>query len=100
MDTTVLNRIHDLLPRQSKNTIYWGKQMARFKNEMGFPPDMFLKRLNVDNDTKFLISITYCDEMIEHKRASGAQEKAIDKTRKHNQAILRRLLDKGELGEY
>lgn len=78
-----------------------GKKMASMKNDMGFPPDMFMDRMDYLNDLqKLFIGHIYCGEMIAHKRASGAGEKAIERTRKHNQTILGRLMRTGEMGEF
>ena len=99
-DNRTLSTMLELLPKQTDKTIHLGKEMARFKNELGLPPDMFMAKLHADKDTKILIAMSYCDEMIEHKRASGAQEKAIDRTRKHNRELMTHLIQTGEMGEY
>ena len=77
-----------------------GREMARFKNELGFPPDMFLSKLEFDQEKHKYIVHYYCEAMMEHKRASGAQDKALDRTRKHNRVLMERVLAGEELGEY
>jgi len=78
-----------------------GQKMADMKNSTGYPPDRFMERLtSLSSQEKLFVSHIYCVEMINHKRMSGAPEKAIQRTRKHNRQILNRLIDTGELGAY
>lgn len=100
----LVGKMIEVYRQRTDEAVKMGKEMARFKNELGFPPDMFLDKLSkthyLDVDDKLWIASSYCDEMIQHKRASGAGEKALDRTRKQNQVILQRLLDTGEMGIY
>ena len=102
-NTTLLSKLSELTTKYRANDTLTnlGIKMADMKNRMGLPPDMFMNKLNNLNlDQKLYIAYIYCSEMIEHKRASGAEDKAIDRTRKHNQVIMGRLMNTGEIGEY
>ena len=102
-NTTLLAKLIELTTQYKDNDSLTklGIRMADMKNSMGYPPDMFMERLNYLNlNQKLYIGNIYCGEMIKHKRASGAEDKAINRTRKHNQVILSRLMNTGEMGEY
>jgi hypothetical protein len=90
--------------KHSRRLTKLGKEMFRFKSELGFPPDMFLSKLEETygllKSEKIYVLHTYCEEVLEHKRASAAQEKALERTRKQNKAVLSRFIGTGEVGIY
>lgn len=104
-DTELHSKIMQALKENADDRLpQIGAEMARFKTELGMPPDMFLKYLKnkmelTENDV-IVLADAYCTDMIEHKKASGATDKALDRARQHNKAIMRRLITTGEMGEF
>lgn len=90
--------------REDKQLNSLGKEMFRFKSELGFPPDMFLdelaKRQGLDRLQKIYVLNVYFEQLIEHKRLSAAQEKALERTRRHNKEHIVTFIKTGEVGVY
>lgn len=105
-NTKLLSKIMPLLIRYKNDERLnnLGISMAEMKNTRGFPPDMFVKEtnkiMNLSEDEWVYVINVYCNEIIKHKRESGAEEKSLDRTRINNQKIMADFIRTGELGVY
>lgn len=90
--------------RDDKQLNYLGKEMFRFKSELGFPPDMFLSKLatelRLDKSQQIYVLHVFFEEFIAHKRNSAAQDKALERTRRQNRERILMFIKTGEVGIY
>lgn len=77
-----------------------GKQIGKIYTDHGFPIDMALEKLPYTKTRKLLVLFGAQNWIIEHKRNSGATEKALDRTRDSNKLATERFLQTGESGAY
>ena len=77
-----------------------GVQVGKLYTDHGFPIDMSLDRLNIGIAAKLAVLDGSCQWLIEHKRRSGATEKAINRQRKANLEMVTRFIETGETGVY
>lgn len=78
-----------------------GITIGKLYTDKGLPPDMALERLTgYTKLEKLSIVDGICQWLIEHKRNSGATDKAIARQRKSNQQSLTQFIDTGEAGIY
>jgi hypothetical protein len=78
-----------------------GDKIGRLYTDHGFPIDMSFDRLPHECE-KYKPYILFCaqQQMLEHKRMSGATEKAIEQTRTNNRKIMQQFIKTGEVGIY
>lgn len=90
--------------RRDDQLNFYGKEMFRFKSELGFPPDMFLDKLAKEHrlDRLQLVYVlnVFFEQLMEHKRQSAAQEKALERTRRQNGDRILAFIETGEVGIY
>lgn len=77
-----------------------GKRIGKLYTDFGFPVDMALDRLDMTKEAKLSVIFGVGNELVEHKRRSGAPEKALNRQRKANQEVVKRFMDTGETGMY
>lgn len=82
-----------------------GKQIGRLYTDHGLPLDMALDKLDakwpgITKDQKVLVLYGACQWFIEHKRNSGASEKAIERQRNLNAKIIADYIKTGETQVY
>lgn len=77
-----------------------GKTIGRLYTDHGLPIDMALERLPYTKEQKISVLDGACQWFIEHKRLSGATEKAIDRQRDANRKMLEDFITRGEVGVY
>lgn len=77
-----------------------GVEIGKLYTNLGFPIDMTLDRLDMSQQEKLSVIDGCCQWFIEHKRNSGAGEKAIDRQRKANRKMVEDFLKNGEVGIY
>lgn len=77
-----------------------GIKVGKLYTDQGFPPDMALDRLPHTKEQKVAILNGVCEWLIEHKRNSGATDKAIERQRTTNRKMLEDFVAKGETGIY
>jgi hypothetical protein len=77
-----------------------GIKVGKLYTDHGFPIDMALNKLPYSHMQKVSILDGACSWIIEHKRKSGATEKAIERTRKSNRTMIERFINKKEVGVY
>lgn len=82
------------------DAIALGKRLGRLLTDHGLPVDMSLSRIDVPDRKKLAVVNGICQWLIEHKRRSGATEKAIDRQRKQNAEAIDRFINTGETGLY
>jgi len=99
MATNVLGEILEARAKYPDD-IELGVKIGKLYTNMGLPPDMALDRIDVPQDRKIAILAGCCDWLIEHKRNSGANEKAIERQRKTNRKMIEDFITKGEAGVY
>lgn len=84
----------------SKELQKTGIVIGKLYTDHGFPLDMSLARLEYTKEQKVSILDGASQWLIEHKRMSGATEKAIERQRKANRKMLEDFIKKGETGAY
>lgn len=77
-----------------------GLQIGKLYTDMGFPIDMALVRLEIPYKRKILVLHGALQWLIQHKRNSGAGDKAIERQRKTNRDAMERFINKKETGLY
>lgn len=77
-----------------------GIKIGKLYTDHGLPIDMALDRLDLTKEQKLSVLDGACQWLVEHKRNSGATEKAIDRQRATNRKMLEDFLIKGETGVY
>lgn len=77
-----------------------GKRIGRIYTDHGFPIDMALARLQITPAQKLVVLDGAFEWLIEHKRQSGASEKAIERQRATNQRSIEAYIRTGETGVY
>lgn len=78
-----------------------GKEVGRLYTDHGLPIDMALDKLTgYSHEQKLSILDGVCQWFIEHKRNSGATDKAIERQRKTNRKMLEDFVKTGETGVY
>lgn len=82
----------------------WGLKIGQLYTDHGLPIDIGLaelnKRFKMTEEQELCVIDGACEWLIQHKRNSGATEKAIERQRKTNREMLRSFLTKGETGAY
>lgn len=77
-----------------------GLKLGKLYTDMGFPIDMALDRLPYDKEQKIAILVGAQNWLIEHRRNSGATEKAIERQRETNIKIMNAFIKTDETGLY
>lgn len=78
-----------------------GLIIGKLYTDHGLPIDMAFDRLpDISKDDKVVILTSAHSWLIDHKRNSGASEKAIERQRKSNLDSMERFLKTGEVGIY
>lgn len=77
-----------------------GRRVGKLYTDHGFPLDMALDRICGTKQQKILVLLGACQWFIEHKRQSGATEKALSRQRATNQKILDEFINHNEIGIY
>ena len=77
-----------------------GHKIGKLYTDHGLPLDMSLERLPHSKEQKVQILYGACNWLIQHKRSSGATDKAIERQRKANIRTVERYLKTGETGVY
>jgi hypothetical protein len=78
-----------------------GIKIGKLYTDHGFPIDMALSHLkDLSKMQKIAVLAGAQSEMIQHKRRSGATEKALDRTRESNRKALVSFIKTGESGVY
>lgn len=77
-----------------------GIKIGKLYTDMGYPVDMSLDGLDYTKEDKIAILDGVCQWLIEHKRNSGASDKAIERQRKANTKMVENFIKKGETGVY
>lgn len=77
-----------------------GVSLGKLYTDRGFPLDMALDKLDLPKDAKLAVINGACGWFIEHKRRSGATDKAVERARATNREILERFYLTGEVGIY
>jgi hypothetical protein len=77
-----------------------GIQIGKLYTNQGLPVDMALASLPHSQEQKLSILDGVCQWLVEHKRLSGAPEKAIERQRSANVKLITDFLQKGETGAY
>lgn len=84
----------------SKELQELGVKIGKLYTDKGLPIDMALERLDYTQQQKLSILDGALQWLIEHKRLSGAPEKAIERQRKLNRQYIERFLTGKEVGAY
>jgi hypothetical protein len=88
------------LPNRQK-LVEFGIEIGHLYTDKGFPVDMALDRLpNLSKLEKLAVLTGLCNWLIDHKRNSGATDKAIDRQRKLNNKMVDDFIKTGETGVY
>lgn len=78
-----------------------GESIGQLYTDHGLPIDMSLDRLtNLNKLSKLAVLVGAQHWLIEHRRNSGAPEKALDRMRSTNRTVLERFIKTGETGVY
>jgi hypothetical protein len=80
-----------------------GVNVGKLYTDHGFPIDMSLSELakrGMSKQQQLAVLEGACQWLIEHRRLSGAPEKAIERQRKLNRQMVERFLKIGEVGLY
>jgi hypothetical protein len=77
-----------------------GIKVGKLYTDHGLPIDMALDRLPHDFEQKIVILNSALSWLVEHRRNSGATDKAVDRQRKANREIMARFLKTKETGAY
>jgi|SRR5688572_23167392 len=77
-----------------------GVKIGKLYTDHGFPIDMALERLNMSKERKLAVLDGACQWFIEHRRNSGATDKAIERQRKTNRKMIEDFVKTGETGVY
>ena len=78
-----------------------GIRIGRLYTDHGYPIDSAFDKL-VGYDKGQMVSIVHgvCIWLVQHKRNSGATDKAIERQRETNKNIITRFINTGEVGVY
>lgn len=77
-----------------------GVKIGRIYTDHGLPIDMALDRLPHSHEQKIAILNGALSWFVEHKRQSGATDKAIERQRATNRDIMERFIKTKETGVY
>lgn len=77
-----------------------GIEIGKLYTNHGLPIDIAFDKLPHTKEEKLSILDGACQWFIEHKRNSGATEKAIERQRIANRKMLEDFISKGEVGVY
>lgn len=78
-----------------------GHKIGRIFTDHGLPLDMAMDRLpQLDRLQKLAVLNGACEEILEHKKRSGATPKAIERTQQSNRDMITRFIKTGETGAY
>lgn len=83
-----------------KELIEFGIEVNKLYTDHGLPLDITLNRLEHPQDQKLIILEGACEWLVQHKRNSGATEKAIERQRVANRNMLEAFAKGKELGVY
>jgi hypothetical protein len=78
----------------------FGIEVGRLYTNHGLPPDMALNRIDLSKEQELLVLHGVCQWLIEHKRNSGATDKAIERQRTTNRKMIEGFINTGETGAY
>jgi hypothetical protein len=88
----------------NRDLVELGVELGKLYTDHGFPVDMSLKemekRRGLNKRQQLAVLHGACVWLIEHRRASGAPEKALERQRKLNKQTLERFIKTGEAGLY
>jgi hypothetical protein len=77
-----------------------GLKVGKLFTDMGLPIDMALDNIDLPKNKKLAVLDGACTWLIEHKRNSGATDKAIERQRKTNREWVTSFCKSGEVGAY
>lgn len=77
-----------------------GIKIAKLYTDHGYPIDMSLDKLDHSRIQNIAILFGAQQWLIEHKRNSGATDKAIERQRKSNRETMKSFIETGETGIY
>jgi len=77
-----------------------GIKIGKLYTDHGMPIDMALDRLDYSHAQKVSILDGACQWIVQHKRDSGATQKAIERTRQSNRNMMERFIAGQETGAY
>lgn len=101
MDTIVLGQLMEAKVKYENDKIKeLGKEIGKLYTNNGLPVSMALNRLQINNEQKLVILDCVGQWLIEHKRNSGATDKAIQRQREINKRNLVDFIKKGEVNLY
>lgn len=78
----------------------YGIEVGKLYTDHGLPLDMALERIEQPKEAKLVILQGACQWFIQHKRNSGATEKAIERQRAANRSMIEAFSKGNELGVY
>jgi len=78
----------------------FGTKIGKLYTNYGLPIDMALAQLDCTQEQKVSVLIGAQNWLIEHKRNSGATDKAISRQRKTNVDTMEHFISEGETGIY
>jgi len=101
MFTNSLPQLLDALTLADKDALLeLGKQIGKLYTDHGLPVDMAFDRLDMNSEKKIVVLTGALNWLVEHKRNSGAPEKAIERQRKLNTRMMGHFMQTGEVGLY
>lgn len=77
-----------------------GIKIGQLYTDSGYPVDLALSRFHCTKECKLLILHGTCQWLIEHRRQSGATDKAIERQRSVNRRMIEDFISNGETGVY
>lgn len=77
-----------------------GERIGKLYTDDGLPIDIALQSPSIPSDSRLLVLYGACKWLIEHKRRSGATEKAIERQRMVNRRAIESFINFGECKIY
>lgn len=77
-----------------------GIKVGKLYTDQGFPVDMSLDTIKCTKEQKMQVLFGALNWLIQHRRNSGATDKAIDRQRASNVEAMARFIETGETGIY
>lgn len=100
MDKEVFDSLLKNSSRDFERLAGFGTSIGKLYTDHGFPIDMALARVPLTKDERAVVLLWAQHWLIEHKRNSGASEKAIERQRATNRRTYTAFISTGESGIY
>ncbi len=100
MKETLVALIKSKMQFNSQELQNLGIEIGKLYTNLGLPPDMALAKLNLPKEQTISVIDGIGQWLIEHKRNSGATDKAIERQRASNRKMVDAFLKNSELGVY